>query len=216
MLHPRLKDMLSISKGLEMVTSVVTNGSLLSDRVFDEMSENIDWIGISIDSANDEIERSLGRGSGHHVEYVKTLAPIIHSKDIKLKINTVVIRTNLDEDLRPLIEELDPQRWKVFQYLHVDGTNDENHTQMQVSTDEFRRFETRNRNILLRGGSKPIFESNEDMVRSYLMISPDGQLTINSDNSYTKVSWDHFRREPMEKFIDEQRYLSRGGLYHWL
>jgi MoaA/NifB/PqqE/SkfB family radical SAM enzyme len=81
----------------------------------------VDWIGLSIDSADEKVEVALGRGNGGHVKKILELAKVIHKAGIKLKINTTVTRLNWQEDIRPLIRLLKPDRWKVFQVPHFQA-----------------------------------------------------------------------------------------------
>lgn len=215
LLHPRLNQMLSISKRLGMTTSIVTNGFFLTPQKINELSNIVDWIGISVDSSDDEIERFLGRGFGNHVTHTREIVPHIHSQGIKLKINTVVTLANYCEDMKPLIQELNPQRWKVFQYLHMKGINDKYDSQMRISLEEFHQFVLKNQDLILMNGEKPVFETNDDMLEAYLMISPDGQLTIDSGGVYRKIDWVRFCDNSIESFIDKEKYKSRGGEYVW-
>ena len=55
----------------------------------------------------------------------------------RIKVNTVVTRSNLDEDLTEFIIEACPERWKLFQVLPVKGQNDGAVDPHLVSADEF-------------------------------------------------------------------------------
>ena len=214
-MHPLFETILIRAKGYGFRTSMVTNGSLLNREVLDRIGENLDWIGLSIDSASDEVEVRLGRGKGHHVKHVRDIVPDIRSYGIKIKINTVVTRPNFQEDLKPLVNELRPQRWKVFQYLHISGNNDEYNEEMIITDDQFELFIKNNEGIVLDGGAKPIFEKNEDMVSSYLMISPSGDLILNANYQHSTVAWKDFENNPIEHFVNADRYQARGGSYQW-
>ena len=43
---------------------------------------------------------------------------------VRIKVNTVVTRSNLKEDLTGFILEACPERWKLLQVLPVKGQND--------------------------------------------------------------------------------------------
>ena len=55
-----------------------------------------------------------------------TCVQLIFSESMvfRVKINTVVTRTNLMEDLSDFIVEARPERWKLLQVLPVEGQND--------------------------------------------------------------------------------------------
>ena len=38
-----------------------------------------------------------------------------------MKLNTVVCKANLDDDMSALVMELKPERWKIFEVLPVEG-----------------------------------------------------------------------------------------------
>ncbi|MEZ4849073.1 MAG: hypothetical protein R3B93_10755 [Bacteroidia bacterium] len=56
--------------------------------------------------------------------YYRTLIEKVKMYGFHLKINTVVHHFNYREKLSPFIEEISPQRWKIFRVLPVDGQND--------------------------------------------------------------------------------------------
>ena len=41
-----------------------------------------------------------------------------------MKLNTVVSKPNLNDDMTELVLELRPERWKIFEVLPVEGQND--------------------------------------------------------------------------------------------
>ncbi|KAG1678272.1 hypothetical protein FOA52_013893 [Chlamydomonas sp. UWO 241] len=52
-----------------------------------------------------------------HLAYVRELWDAARRLGIHLKLNTVVTRVNLGDDMSSLVAELRPERWKVFQLL---------------------------------------------------------------------------------------------------
>lgn len=68
LLCPYIGDLLSVSKKVGLVTSIVTNATRLTRKFLEDNARNIDWIGISIDSSDENTEKSLGRGAGNHVK----------------------------------------------------------------------------------------------------------------------------------------------------
>lgn len=53
----------------------------------------------------------------------KALWELAKPMGFKLKLNTVVCRHNIDDDMGDLALELVPDRWKVFKVLPIDGQN---------------------------------------------------------------------------------------------
>ena len=215
LLHPEIVDFVRIAKELGFTTSIVTNGRLLDEPILGRLADYLDWVGISIDSSREEVERALGRGCGNHVELVRLAVELVHSFDLKLKINTVVTKLNFEEDMVPLIETLSPLRWKVFQCLFVEECNEDCRLDLGTTSEEFSIFESTNRRARLPGGAKSIFERNDDMINSYLMLSPEGNLTIARGRHYRKIGWDELTRRPLSDFVSIRRYEGRGGNYDW-
>lgn len=119
MMHPLIFEFVKLAKQLDFVVSIVSNGHYWTSDIILNLKPFVDWLGLSIDSASEGVEVELGRGKGGHVKNVLELAELIHKVGIKLKINTTVTKLNWMEDMRPLIRTLTPDRWKVFQVLHI-------------------------------------------------------------------------------------------------
>ena len=70
MLHPLFLDVIKTAKDMDFVVSVLSNGYYLNKNLVYELSSYVDWIGFSVDSANEAVEVSLGRGKGNHVKHI--------------------------------------------------------------------------------------------------------------------------------------------------
>jgi radical S-adenosyl methionine domain-containing protein 2 len=215
LLHPCLKELAAYAKEIGLTVSIVTNGYLLSEKRLHELRPVVDWIGVSIDSANEEVEARLGRGSGKHVENTLRVCSDIRANGIKLKINTVVTNLNFNEDMRPLIAELHPLRWKVFQMLDIEGQNEHYFAELEASNEEFEIFKRLNSDILLESSYYPVFESADDMVDSYLMLAPDGRVIQNTNHTYIYHSLEKALDSDLSGIVNKARYLERGGKYDW-
>ena len=140
----------------------------------------------------------------------------VHELGIKLKTNTVVTSMNYQETMVPLIGSLAPQRWKILQYLHIQGCNDKHMTELEIRPEQFELFRRNNAGMDLPSGANPIFESNEDMLGSYLMLAPDGQLVLNNGAIYKKVDLGSIGLDDdIGSYVDAKKYQKRGGSYAW-
>lgn len=213
-LHPYLTDFAKIAKEHGLTTSIVTNGSLLTGAKVYSLKPFVDWIGLSIDSGKENVETELGRGHGSHVPHVLEISEAIRQAGIKLKVNTVVTKLTFEEDMRPLVRRLKPLRWKVFQMLVIHGQNDA-YTTLGVSKEEFELFRRTNSGITLESGQRPVFESSEDMVNSYLMLGPDGSVIRNSGQKYDFVPLNEAASGGLNGIVDVGAYQNRGGEYDW-
>ncbi len=217
-LHPRiLKELLKEAKKNGITTMVISNGSLITREFLEEISPHMDWLGLSLDSPNEKTELVLGRGYGNHVEKIIEVAKWCHELGIRLKINAVITRYNVNEDMNEILIRLRPERVKFFQYLHIKGSNDEHSEELKISDEEFEEFVRRHKK-LERYGIDVAAERNEDMKGSYLMLMPDGRFFNNNDGRYHFTEHSVFE-DPEKAFEearwDEEKFVKRKGLYDW-
>jgi len=215
LLHPNLKDFAALARDGGMTVSIVTNASLLSRDKLLDLKPSVDWIGVSIDSSREEIEAALNRGHGRHVWNARRACNSIKQEGVKLKINTVVTKLNFDEDMRPLIAELRPLRWKVFQMLVIAGQNEEHLSRLAPSKEEFEAFKQINREVTLESGQLPTFEASDDMVDSYLILAPDGSVIKNSHHRYEFVPLETVLSSGLSGIVSPSAYHARGAKYEW-
>ena len=213
-LHPDFIKILKMSHDHGFTTTMQTNGSLLNVQNISEIARYADWIGVSLDSGNESTELLLKRGNGKHVETVKRACSLIRNNGLNLKINTTITSLNWNESMHKIIEELGPDRWKIFRMLMVEGEND-NAEYLRPSDDQFGSFRETHSDIVLRSGERPVFEDSGDMYGSYLMISPDGmiQTNLNKKIEYHPIEVVNFMNE--HGFIDVNKYVERGAIYDW-
>ncbi|GFO98115.1 putative Fe-S oxidoreductase [groundwater metagenome] len=57
LLYPLINDIIRMAKDIGFIVSITTNGSLLNEKSIKCMASYVDWIGISIDSINESIEK---------------------------------------------------------------------------------------------------------------------------------------------------------------
>ncbi len=211
-LCPFLGDLVIEAKKRNLTTMIVTNGSLLTESFLEQYHPFIDWIGISIDSFSEETEFVLGRGTGHHVHDALQAITLIKHFNIKLKINTVITRLNYKEYMGQMIENLSPERWKVFQVLPIQGENDGKVDSLLINNDQFMSFINNHLHL------EPIYEPNALMLGSYIMLDPLGRFFQNS-KGYIEYSSSILDTDPFHALAevgwDEQKFLKRGGIYDW-
>ena len=220
-LCPWLPDLIDLSKGNGMTTSIVTNGSTITDSYLDKLDGNLDWVGLSIDTLDADTQKRMGRTvrgthpmtEGRYLQCVNA----IKRRGIRLKINTVVTSMNRGEDLTRFIRLAKPERWKVFQVLPVIGQNDDRIDEFAVSKPRFESYVKRCRSVE-GNGLDVIPESNELMTASYVMISPDGRFYDNADGKHTysaPILEVGVAKALKEMRIDVERFCKRGGQYAW-
>ena len=182
MLYEHLDELIDYASSLGLSVSIVTNGSLLTSERIRSWQGKVSCIGISIDSIDDTSNIAIGRCCKNKVVDLPRwaeLAKVIHECGIHLKINTVVSRLNLDEDLSELYRVLSPKKIKLFQMHLIDGINDQAKP-FEITEREFLTFCERHKAFR----SVMVTEPCGSMENSYLMVNPEGKFQLNNNGSY--------------------------------
>lgn len=184
LLYPFTLDIIKIAKKMGFITSITSNGSLLTKSKIKMFSPYLDWIGLSVDSKYENIEREMGRRCGKHVQNALKICEIIKEEGIKLKVSTTVTKLNYNEHMKQFIRKLDPNIWEIFQVSFKKGHNEDIIRNLSINEIEFENYINLNEDIILRSGEKPDFKRSEDMIDSYFILSPHGEILINTNNIY--------------------------------
>ncbi len=219
-LCPWLPDLIQLARKLGLTTSVVTNGSRITQGFLDGIDGRLDWAAVSVDSVNPETLIRTGRvtrsGPMTSNDYLAAIADL-RQHGARIKVNTVVTRGNLDKDMTEFILEARPERWKLFQVLPVRGQNDGAVDPHLVTADEFEHYVESARRVEVHGVTV-VPETNDLMTGSYVMVDPAGRFFDNVAGGYTysrsiiDVGVEEALREVS---IDSEKFLSRDGIYHW-
>ncbi|XP_014739215.1 PREDICTED: radical S-adenosyl methionine domain-containing protein 2 [Sturnus vulgaris] len=200
--------------------SIVSNGSLIRKQWFEKYGEYLDILAISCDSFDEDVNILIGRRQGkkNHVENLHKLRQWCREYAVAFKINSVINRFNVEEDMNEQIKALNPVRWKVFQCLLIEGENSGEDALREaekfvISDEDFDRFLDRH-----KGVSCLVPESNQKMRDSYLILD-EYMRFLNCRNG---------RKEPSKSILDvgveaaikfsgfdEKMFLRRGGKYVW-
>lgn len=173
-LHPELETMVRHARACGLQTSIVTNGVRLTDALISQL----DLVGLSLDSANETTQAALGRrlpAGRSYVEHIRGVAVRVHENGARFKLNTVVTRLNLAEDLSAVVLDLRPSKWKPMQFVYVRGENDASAADLAVTGSEFDQFVERHSRV----ADAAIWYEPEsaDTIRStYVMVGPAGRL----------------------------------------
>ena len=219
-LCPWLPDLIHRANELGFTTSIVTNGSRVSPEWLNRVAGVLDWATLSIDTLDPQKLEELGRvtrdGPLSEDDYLGVI-DMFRERGIRLKINTVVTRSNCDEDLTGFIARARPERWKILQVLPVIGQNDGLVDDLVTTTGQFAKYVTRNQHVAEMGVAV-IPESNELMTGSYVMVDPAGRFFDNTAGA-------HVYSRPInqvgvgvalrEVSIDPFKFRLRDGLYDW-
>ena len=224
-LCPYLGDLLLASKDVGLTTCIVSNATGLTESFLDEWGHLIDWIGLSIDASNDEIHTKIGRGMrgdlarqrSHHLELAKQVWKNCQQRGIRMKLNTVVSKPNLADDMSELVLELRPERWKIFEVLPVEGQNDGDVDDILLEKGEFDTWVKRHE-WLANEGIQFVPESNDLMRGSYAMLDALGRFYSNTEGGHTygpSILDVGVREAWKQNCFFEDRFHDRGGVYEW-
>ena len=219
-LCPWLPDLIKLTRALGLTTSVVTNGSRITREWLGGVSGSLDWATLSIDSVDSATLLLMGRtsqsGPMSEGDYLRAIG-LFRQHGVRMKVNTVVTRNNLKEDLTDFILKARPERWKLLQVLPVKGQNDIVVDPYIVSPDEFEGYVEVSRRVEAYG-IKVVPESNNLMTGSYVMVDPAGRFFDNASGAHTysrpivEVGVEEAYRDVS---VDSRKFISRDGLYDW-
>lgn len=180
------------SKGCEC--SIITNGSLITDKWIMEQAKDFNTIGISVDSFNPTTLLHMGRvdNQGKYVskDRLQAVCRLIKecNPSCKIKINSVISQLNKTENLFTEIKQLHIDKWKV---IKIRPFKDDkcNNLDLVVSHDEFVKFVSKNLNIALPDATnqshvyqidrqKVVIE--EDVEGGYIIVDSNGCLIDNT------------------------------------
>ena len=209
-LYEHLDELIDYASLLGISVSMVTNASLLTPERIRSWKGKVSCIGISIDSLLTNTNIKNGRCSCNRIISLSDLIKLsdaIHESNIDLKINTVVSKLNVDEDLSPLYTALNPRKIKLFQMHLVDGINDQAKPH-EITESEFVSFCERHKAF----ESVIVAEPCGSMENSYLMINPKGEFQLNNNGVYKTfgdLSTTPFLEILKTVPLDSEKYSSR-------
>lgn len=163
------------AKNLGFDVSLITNASPLTADIVPDLAANLSMLGISLDSANSETNRRIGRvNRADRVLCLDDLAEKIAlaracNPNLTIKINTVVNALNAAENLSEAIQSLRPDKWKLLRVLPIVTDA------LSITDQQFGSFVERHRHL----GSLLSVEDNRDMTESYIMVDPFGRFFQN-------------------------------------
>ena len=168
------------SKGIKV--SIVTNGSLLTEKFLKKVGNYISMIGVSVDTLDKDTALKIGRvdsnGKVLKIDHLMSICKLIKSMGIQLKINTVVSKFNYNEDFIPFLNEVDADKVKFLELYLIDNMNDYS-LRDKLSRAEYLKFCSKH------SSCENVFqESNDEFDGGYIMLNYKGDLIVNSENKH--------------------------------
>ena len=210
-LHRGFYELVDYAKDLGFNVSLITNGSLLLNRqiVKEGLFEKLTTLGISADSFNTATLVSLGCcDNQYNVLKLDDLDALVskakkENEKIRIKLNTVVSKLNVNETITQIEDRISVDRWKFLKMKAFKNDHFSNFD-LLISDEEFKEFLLRNQ--VKKGEAVP----EQSLTRSYIMVDNRGNLVDDEGDDYSVVG-----NLLNEDFCDVfRRYHFNTELYH--
>lgn len=139
LLYPNLVSLMKLAKENGIKNKLITNGLLLEQsNQKEEICDNLDCLVLSIDSIDNETNRELGRGINHY-NTIKSILDYVKDKKLKLNINTVVNKKNINQldELGSFLNNYKIDTWKFFKFMPLRETAEKNRSLFEITDNEF-------------------------------------------------------------------------------
>ena len=176
LLYPNLKELLKISKENGIKNKLITNGMVLAQNEnMREILDYLDSLTLSLDTINDDTNEELGRGR-NHFEEVKVILDYVKDKNLKVNINTVVSKKNINEmeQLGEFLNNYNISKWKFFKFMPLRETAEKNKDEFAITDAEFEKTKNVFRNFGNIGETD--FRQEKDMEDKYTLLIANGDI----------------------------------------
>lgn len=193
-------ELLKISHEKGIKNKIITNGKLLTKERIDKIYKYLDSITLSIDSIDDDINYSLGRGK-NHFEEIKEILDYIKEKnyDVKMRINSVVCKNNVNnfEDLTNFLNNYNIYSWRIFKFMPLREKAVINKESFDIPLsiyDKVVSYIKTNSNI-----ENIDTRIEEDMEKKYVLILANGDIVMTNKGKDEKIG--NALKDSLKNFI---------------
>lgn len=178
LIYPNVLELVKYANQKGLKCKLITNGSMLVKKPeMREIYEYLDSITLSIDSANDEVNKKLGRAD-NHAENIRIVLNTLKEFDLKVNINTVVSKVTLGEtkELGEFLKDYNINAWRIFKFIPLRETAKRNEKEFAISNAEFRINKPEFASY--PNISRVEYREENDMETKYVLIMPNGNVTV--------------------------------------
>ena len=214
LLWPDMHKLIEYSATRGIITMLITNGELITDQMVPVFKSSLDWLNLPLDGSTPEMSDRMTRKIGHFQRTINLLSQF-QDTGIKLKINTVASKINIDDivNMVPLIKKYGIKRWKIFQFYSVRGPSLSSQDKFSLELTAFEEVRQKVMSMIDPEECMVVFENNNELDESYFAITPDGLVYVSVQGE------DHFlgdlKTESVEQIwskskLDKQKYWARS------
>ena len=192
LLYPGIFELIRYAHEHGAITSLTTNGILVTEEVLAQLNGILDWFTLSLDGPNAEVQTRMTRHAGHF-DHVSRILKLIQKKNIKtkVKINTVVSGVNHEEviNMVPFMQAHDVKRWKLFQFVPLRGDATVHQEAFMITDQLYQTVLEGVKSELKVHALQEIMtaSSREAIENSYFVVFPNGDVRLSDNLSDTHI-----------------------------